>query len=125
MPLRNKGGKSRAVEKFKDGADQRGTFKVPADLKKEIKVAAAQHGMTEYAIIREAWDLLKEQRGEEWGPAPKVAHSQIGNLTEEEEEICRAVLDFWRDPAARAEDPGGIGAAVLNSFVNRYRSKGS
>ena len=77
MPLRNMGKKSKTVGKSDPVADQRGNFKVPADLKKEIKVAAAQHGMTEYAVIREAWDLFKVQKGEDWGITPKVAHSQL------------------------------------------------
>ena len=62
-------------------------------------------------------------QGKDLGPG-LAAQLQTGQLTEEEQELCRAVMLFWRDPAARAEDPGGIRAAVLMSFVKRFRSKG-
>ena len=61
--------------------------------------------------------------GRDLGPG-FVAQLRTGQPIEEEQELCRPVMLFWRDPAARAEDLGGIGAAVLLSFIKRFRSKG-
>lgn len=91
-----------------------GNLRIPQGLKQEIKVAAVQRRMREYRLIEEVWKFWKERPK----PAP------VPDLTEEEGELVQAVLDFWRDPAARAEDPGGIATAVLKAFIERYRAKG-
>jgi hypothetical protein len=104
----------------KSERDQRGSLKIPADLKREIKVACAMHGLTEYKLIREMWDFWKQQHGENWGP---TISRRLQN--EEEEELCNAVLDFWRAQKAGEVDLNGIGAAILNAFIERYRSRGS
>jgi len=105
----------------KSDRDRRGSLKLPHDLKRELKVAAAQHGMTEYGLIRETWNFWKKQKGKDWGP-PEDMETQFGRLTLQEVELVRSVLDFWRNPP---DDPGEIGLAVLKGFIKRYRAAGS
>jgi hypothetical protein len=42
--------------------EHRGTLKIPADIKAEIKIQCARHGMTAGELIREMWHLWKEKK---------------------------------------------------------------
>jgi hypothetical protein len=104
----------------KSAADQRGSFKVPPDLKREIKIAAVMEGMSEHVFLREVWEFWKKSRNLGAGSG----HLR-GALTIEETETCDAVVDFLRDKTAKEGDLGGVGVAALNAIIKRYRSKGS
>jgi hypothetical protein len=103
----------------KPDKDQRGTLKIPRDLKREIKLASVHRGVPENRLIREMWNFWKAEKGKDLGPV--AVESEFGTVTPMEIELIRAVLDVSRNPA---EDPTGIGAAVLNAFIKWYRSKG-
>jgi hypothetical protein len=102
-------------------AEVRASLRIAQDLKRDIKVIAAQRGVHEYELIEEVWNFWVEHQKRKDQPGSAALTS--GHRNQEEDELCQAVMDFWRDPAARAEDPGGIGAAVLDSFVKRFLAK--
>jgi predicted HTH domain antitoxin len=92
--------------------DIRQSLKIPPELHREIKVAAAAEGREMYALLEDVWEVYRSQKDRSWKPK----HTQpaaFGELSKLEEASLRAVLEMLRDENVLENDPGSVKPSLI------------